>query len=221
LTVHPGNNKGGPVLNKEVMMKVIGLTGGIGSGKSTVSHYLAELGAVVIDADKVGHEALTRSDVKQEIVAAFGSEVLGPADEIDRKRLAERVFNNPKALDELNTIVHTRMRSMAKDRIERYRQQGAAVVLLEAPILIEAKGDWVSLVDEIWVIVAPEAAVLKRMKDQRGMTEAQVKARISAQLSNEERIKHAAVVINNDGDLGALKQEVKQLWEKLIDKSKE
>lgn len=199
-------------------MKVIGLTGGIGSGKSTVSKYLGELGATLIDADKIGHEALALPEVKQQIVAAFGRVVLSPTGEIDRKKLGEAVFNNAEALDRLNTIMHLRMRSMVKDRIEQYRQQGAPVVVLEAPILLEAKGDWVSLVDEIWVVVAPEAVVLKRLKAERGMTEEQTSARIRAQLSNEERNKYANVTINNDGDLDSLKRNVKKLWEQLIDR---
>jgi dephospho-CoA kinase len=172
----------------------------------------------VIDADKVGHEALALPEVKQEIVAAFGRGVLSPSGEIDRKKLGEAVFNNAEALDKLNTIIHIRMRSMTKERIEQYRQDGVAVVVLEAPILIEAKGDWVSLVDEIWVVVAPEAAVLKRLKQERGMTEEQTSARIRAQLSNKERNKYARVIINNDGDLNSLKKKVREQWEKLIDR---
>lgn len=200
-------------------MKVIGLTGGIGSGKSTVSQYLAELGATIIDADKVGHEALTRADIKQEIVAGFGREVLGLDGEIDRKKLGPIVFSNPEALAKLNHIMHRRMRTMMEDKIAQYRRQGAAVVVMEAAVLLETDADWDKMVDEIWVTVSSETTVIKRMKDQRGMTEEQTKARIKSQLSNEERIKHASVVINNDGNLDEVKAKVKELWEKLIDKT--
>jgi dephospho-CoA kinase len=197
-------------------MKVIGLTGGIGSGKSTVSQYLAELGAVIIDADKVGHEALKPgTEAYKEIVTIFGMEVISPTGEIDRKKLGGIVFSNPEALAKLNKIMHTRMRAMTKDKIEKYRQQGVAVVVVEAAILIEAEADWVSLADEIWVIVSPEAAVLKRVKEQRGLAKEQTLARIRAQLSNEERLKHADVVINNDGNLDEVKLKVKELWQKL------
>lgn len=196
-------------------MKVIGLTGGIGSGKSTVSQYLGELGAVIIDADKVGHEALTRSDVKQEIVASFGREVLGPDGGIDRKKLGPVVFGNPEALVKLNKIMHKRMRSMMEDKLAKLRREGAAVVVLEAAVLLETDADWDRLVDEIWVTVSPEATVIKRMKEQRGMTEEQTMARIGAQMSNEEKIKRASVVINNDGSLDEMKREVKKLWQKL------
>ena len=200
-------------------MKIIGLTGGIGSGKSTVSQYLSELGATIVDADKVGHEALTRSDIKQELVTSFGREILGPGGEIDRKKLGPIVFGNPDALAKLNHIMHGRMRKMMEDRLAEFRGQGAGVVVLEAAVLLETDADWDKLVDEIWVTVSSEATVLKRMKEQRGMTEEQTKARIRAQMSNEERIKSASVVISNDGSLEQAKRDVKAAWEKLVDKS--
>jgi len=196
------------------MTKVIGLTGGIGSGKSTVSQCLAELGAVILDADKVGHEAFQPdTEAWREVVAAFGKQVIAPGGEIDRKKLGEIVFNNPESLSRLNQIMHPRMYQMMKARIEEYRRQGVAVVVLEAAILIEA--NWTSLVDEMWVTTAPEAAVLERLKQQRGLGEAQTLARIHAQLSAEERKKHAAVIIDNDGNLDEVKAKVKKLWARL------
>ena len=200
------------------MTKIIGLTGGIGSGKSTVSQYLAELGATIVDADKVGHEALTRADIKQELVTIFGREILGPDGEIDRKKLGPIVFSDPEALKKLNHIMHRRMRTMMEDKLAQFRRDGASVVVLEAAVLLETDADWDKIVDEVWVAVSPEAAVIKRMKEQRGMTEEQTKARISAQMSNEEKIKRSSVVINNDGSLEEMKQEVKKLWNSLVDK---
>ena len=201
------------------MTKIIGLTGGIGSGKSTVSQYLAELGATIIDADKVGHEALTRADVKKDIAVAFGREVFGPDGEVDRKKLGPVVFGSPEALAKLNHIMHRRMRTMMEDRLAQYKKQGVGVVVMEAAVLLETDADWDKLVDEIWVTVSSEATVIKRMKDQRGMTEEQTKARIGAQMSNEQRIKRAKVVIHNDGNLDAAKKTVKKQWEKLVDKT--
>jgi len=196
------------------MTKVIGLTGGIGTGKTTVSRWLAELGAVVIDADKVGHEAFKPdTEAWREVVDAFGRGVLTPTGEIDRKKLGEIVFNDPLALSRLNQIMHPRMYEMVKARIEEYRQQGAEVIVLEAPVLIEA--GWTSLVDEVWVTIAPEEAVLKRLKQQRGLNEERTRARIRSQLASEERVKYADVVINNDGAIDELKGKVKELWERL------
>lgn len=197
-------------------MKVIGLTGGTGSGKSTVAQYLAELGAAVIDADKVGHEALEPgTPAFKEIIAAFGREIVSPAGEIDRRKLSGIVFGNSQALAKLNRIMHPKMRAMVADRIENYRRQGAAVVVLEAAVLLETGADWTSLVDEIWVTTSPEAAVLQRVKNQRGQTEEQILARLRTQLSDEERFERADVVIDNDGDIDELKLKVKKLWEKL------
>ena len=129
-------------------MKVIGLTGGIGSGKSTVSQFLVELGTVIIDADKVGHEALQLdTELWHEVVFAFGRQVLKPNGDIDRKKLGELVFGNSESLLRLNQIMHPRMYDIVKAQLEDYRRQGVGVVVLEAPLLIEA--GWTSLVDEV------------------------------------------------------------------------
>jgi len=197
------------------MTKVIGLTGGIGSGKSTVSQFLAELGAVILDADKVGHEAFKpNTKAWHEVIATFGRQIITPSGEVDRKKLGEIVFSNPESLSRLNQIMHPKMYDMMKAQIEGYRQQGVAVVVLEAAILIEA--NWTSLADEVWVTVAPEDKVLKRLKEQRGLDEEQTLARIRSQLSAEERAQHADVIINNEGDLDEVKAKVKELWARLV-----
>jgi len=196
------------------MMKVIGLTGGIGSGKSTVSQYLRELGAVILDADKVGHEAYRPgTKVWREVVAAFGREILTPDGEIDRKKLGRIVFSNPESLARLNQIMHPRMFEMMKAQIEEYRRQGVEVVVLEAAVLLEA--NWTLLVDQVWVTVASEPTVVERATERTGLPEEQILARIHSQLSPEERAKHANVVINNDGSLDELKTKVKELWERV------
>ncbi len=196
------------------MMKVIGLTGGIGSGKSTVSQYLQELGAVVLDADKVGHEAYKpNTETWQKVIAAFGEQILTPEGEIDRKKLGKVVFSEPEALARLNQIMHPRMYDMMKARIAEYRQQGVGVVVLEAAVLLEA--GWTPLVDEVWVTVASVPAVVKRATERTGLPEEQIRARIHSQLPTEERVKRADVVINNDGSLDELKARVKELWQGL------
>jgi dephospho-CoA kinase len=195
-------------------MKVIGLTGGIGSGKSTVSGFLAQLGAVIIDADRVGHEALgTNSQVWRELLATFGWQVITPSGEVNRKKLAEIVFSNPESLSRLNQIVHPRMYDMVRTQLEEYRRRGVGVVVLEAPLLIEA--GWTSLVDEVWVTVAPQSTVLRRLKEKFGLSEPEALARIRCQLASEERVKHADVIIDTDCDLDELKAKVKELWQGL------
>lgn len=193
-------------------MKVIGLTGGIGSGKSTVAQFLAELGAVVIDADKIGHEMCKPgTQLWREVVEAFGREVLRPGGEVDRHKLGKLVFESSEARERLNRIMHGPMYEVVKSRLEEYRRQGAGVVVLEAPLLIEA--GWVSLVDEVWVTVAPESTVLSRIKGRSGLSEAEALARIRAQLPAAARVRHASVVIDSNCSLDELKAKVRELWD--------
>ena len=195
-------------------MKVIGLTGGIGSGKSTVSRFLGEMGAVVLDADKVGHQAYQPgTETWKELLAAFGEDIVASDSTIDRRKLGAIVFADPEALARLNRIMHPRMFDMMKARIEEYRGQGTEVVVLEAAILLEA--NWTPLVDEVWVTVASESTVVQRTRERTGLPEEQIKARIRSQLSNEERSQQAKVVITNDGDLEELRVKVEELWQEL------
>ncbi len=192
------------------MMKVIGLTGGIGSGKSTVSRFLAELGAVIIDADKVGHEALKPdTELWREVVAAFGEQILTPSCDIDREKLGEIVFSNPDSLVRLNRIMHPRLHEVVKAQLEECRRQEIEVVVLEAPLLVEA--GWTSLVDEIWVTVASEATVLRRLQERTGLSEPESLSRIRSQLSSMERVRYADVTIDTDGELDELRARVEKL----------
>ena len=196
-------------------MKVIGLTGSICSGKSTVAGFLAKLGAVVLSADEIGHEAFSpHTETWQRVVAAFGREILTGGDEIDRKKLGEIVFNNSQALERLNQIMHPGMHRVAEKKIEELRQQGVRVVVLEAPLLIEAK--WLDLVDEVWVAKASEATMVRRCQNRSGLSEAQAKARILSQLPPGEKTRYADVVIDTDVTLEEVEARVKDLWEQRV-----
>jgi dephospho-CoA kinase len=196
-------------------MRVIGLTGGIGTGKSAVAQVLRELGAVVIDADRLGHEAYRPgTPAWQEVVEAFGQEVLLPTGEIDRKRLGSLVFRDPQALARLNAILHPRMFQMARERIREAQAQGHQVVVLEAAVLLEA--GWDSLVDEVWVVTAPEEEAVRRTQGRSGLTREQVLARLRAQMPQEERARRAHVVIDNSGSLEDLRRIVEHLWRQRI-----
>jgi len=196
-------------------MRVIGLTGGIGSGKSTVAKYLAELGAVVIDSDKLGHDA-SKPDTPlyDDVVAEFGRDILAPNGEIDRKKLGQVVFNDRPKLDRLNNIMWPRMKEMVRRQIEDYRRHGQRAVVVEVPLLIES--GWTDLVEEVWVVVAAEATVVRRLKEQRKQREDETRRRIHSQLSNEERVKRADVVIPNDGTPEEVKAKVREAWEKRV-----
>jgi len=190
----------------------IGLTGGIGSGKSEASRILRELGALVIDADIVGHETYRSGEPAfGEVVEAFGNEVVGSDGEIDRRELGRIVFGDPGNLNRLTDIVWPRIREGLEKRIDRESTGGeTAVLIVEAAVLFEA--GWENLFDEVWVITAPEDDVLERLERQRNQKPEQTRARVRAQMTNEEREQRADVMVRNDEGRTALAAKVKQLW---------
>lgn len=193
-------------------MIVIGLTGGICSGKSTVARLLGQMGATVINADQIGHEAYSPyCETWQQVVDAFGREILTVGDEIDRSKLGDIVFKEPGALKRLNEIMHPAIRRLVEEKIRRLKREGVRVVVLEAPLLIEA--NWLDLVDEVWVTKVSEASALKRCHERSGLSEAQARVRIASQLSSEERAKHADIVIDTDVSLAEVEARVRELWQ--------
>ena len=195
-------------------MRVIGLTGGIASGKSLVSQQLAELGAVIIDADKLGHESYRHgTDTCRQVIDAFGKDVVGPDGEIDRRALGAKVFGDPEARRRLEAIVWPAIRRLAEERIAELRHEGAAIVVLEAAVLIEA--DWLDIVDEVWLVVASPETARRRLMERNGLTPEQADGRIQAQLTNDQRRAHASVVIENDGSPEDLRRAVAEAWSKL------
>lgn len=192
-------------------MRVIGLTGGIASGKSLVSQQLAERGATVIDADKVGHEAYKQgSETYRAVVAAFGPEVAGADGEIDRRALGAKVFADPEARRRLEEIVWPAIRHIMEERLAKLREQGTSVAVVEAAVLIEAS--WQPLVDEVWVVVTSPETARTRLMGRNGLTPEQAEERLRAQLTNEKRRAYAGVVIENDGSLGELRHAVDEAW---------
>jgi dephospho-CoA kinase len=169
----------------------------------------------VIDADKVGHQVyLPDLPAWREIVAAFGAGVLNADRTINRQALGQIVFADPEALHTLNRIVHPKMFERMAELIAELRARGGVkAIVVEAAVLIEA--NWQPLVDQVWVVVASEAVVIERLAQQRRLSSEQVRTRIAAQLSNDERLKHAHVVIRNDGSLDQVGAAVKQAWDQL------
>ena len=190
----------------------IGLTGGIGSGKSEASGILRELGALVIDADIVGHETYRNGrPAWDEIVEVFGDVVIGSDGEIDRTELGRIVFDDPVNLKRLTDIVWPKIREELKDRMEGERDGGGTdVLIVEAAVLFEA--EWENLFDEIWVVTAREKDVLERLERQRNQKPEQTRARVRAQMTNEEREQRADVMVRNHEDRAALAATVKKLW---------
>jgi dephospho-CoA kinase len=190
----------------------IGLTGGIGSGKSTVTKILAELGAPIIDADKVGHTIYAPDGpAYTDMIAAFGEGILAPDRTIDRRKLGPIVFADPAALKRLNGIVHPKMFARMREMVEAMRAADERKpIVIEAAVLIEA--NWQPLFDEIWLVTASKEGVIQRVELERGLQPAQTEARIRAQLSDDERRKHATTVITNDGTIADLREKVAKLW---------
>jgi dephospho-CoA kinase len=193
-------------------MMVIGLTGGIGTGKSEVASILEDLGAVIINADQVGHRAYSpHTEAWNEVVKAFGEGILQPNGEIDRKQLGAIVFGDPGQLARLNQIMHPRMARLVSEEIEKLREEGAAAVVVEAAVLIEA--GWDELVDEVWTTESPEETVVDRLMTRNGLNRAEVVKRVQAQMSSEARSARSQVVVGNSADLAGLKNTVRNLWE--------
>ena len=197
-------------------MLVIGVTGGVGTGKSEVSRSLEGLGATIIDADRVGHSIyLPDTQGWKEVVETFGKEVLQPNREVDRRALGAIVFSDPTALEKLNAITHPKIRQRISELIQEERGKGSTAVVVEAAILIEA--NWVDLVDEVWVATSDPDAVVQRIQQRNNLPEEQIRSRIAAQMPQDERVKHATVVVENDGNLEALYKRVRGLWENRVE----
>jgi phosphopantetheine adenylyltransferase/dephospho-CoA kinase len=193
---------------------VIGLTGGIASGKSVVSRMLAERGALMIDADKVGHEAYAPgSDCYRAVIDAFGADIVAADGQIDRKALGAKVFGDPEQRKRLEGIVWPWMRATMDERLRRLRQEGVPVVVLEAAVLIEA--DWTPIVDQVWVVIVPPELAKERIMLRNGLSAEQADQRIGAQLTNEERARHGQVIIENAGTLAELEERVTAEWDRL------
>lgn len=200
-------------------MIVVGLTGGITSGKSTISGILAEMGAEIVNADELGHQLLkAHTETWEKVVNAFGRDILSPNGDIDRQKLGRIVFHNTKALQQLNHIMHPRIYQMVAERIDNLRRQQADIVVLEAALLIEA--GWSPLVDEIWVAITSESTALQRLMTRDNLTQEQALARIRSQTPVEERVKQADVIIDTSGSLDQVRARVIELWDELKKKTK-
>lgn len=198
-------------------MRVIGLTGGIASGKSTAAQFLRSLGAHVIDADLLGHRAYEPgTDAHAAVASAFGAEVVGSDGRIDRKVLGSKVFGRPDQLKRLTDIVWPEIRRLAEAEIESQRSRAPRQhIVLEAAVLFEA--GWQDAVDEVWVVVVERETAIARATQRDGVDRTAIERRIDAQLSNDERKQRANVVIDNSADPAALERQLTQQWGRLME----
>ena len=198
-----------------VTVLVIGLTGGIASGKSTVAQQLSELGATVVDADALGHEVYEPGrPAWQALVSTFGRGILGPGDEIDRKRLGALVFGDSEAMKRLTGIVWPLMKAAMTERLEQLRVAGSRIVVLEAAVLLEA--GWEDLVDEVWAVSTPAEIAVQRLVQRTPISESDARARLQAQMQNDERAARADVVIENAGAPAELRAQVASRWQQVM-----
>ncbi|MFM2718899.1 dephospho-CoA kinase [Microbacterium mcarthurae (nom. nud.)] len=196
-------------------MTLLALTGGIASGKSTIATMLAERGAVVVDADAIVRDVQSPgSPVLAAIVAEFGGDVLRPDGSLDRPVLGAQVFGHPERLATLNALVHPAVREESQRRFRAaFDADADAVVVYDVPLLAESRGtgEW----DLVVVAHAPAEQRVQRLVSQRGFTEADARARIAAQVGDDERLALADVVIDTAGDVDATRRQVDDLWERL------
>ena len=198
------------------MGRLVGLTGGIGSGKSTVAALLAGCGARIIDADRIGHEVYRPgTDGFRQVVVAFGEQIVGADGFIDRAVLGPIVFGDPAELARLNAILHPLLGLAIRDRIVATRSDGfAGPVVVEAAIMLEAR--W-SFFDCVWVVsVTRETAIARVMLRNPQLTRADIERRIATQMPDEDRRRQADVVIDNNGTLDALRALVEDAWPTLV-----
>lgn len=193
----------------------VGLTGGIGSGKSAVSALLASYGAVVVDADLLAREAVAPgTSGLAAVVAAFGVDVLLPDGTLDRPALGRRVFSEPAALRTLNGITHPRIGDLTAERYAAAEAAGATVLVHDVALLVE--NGLVPVFDEIVVVAVQPSTQLDRLVRLRGMSEQDARARMAVQAPLAEKLAVATEVIHNDGSLVELTAQVEALWRKLV-----
>ena len=192
-------------------MLKIGLTGGIGTGKSLVTRFLQEQGANVINADLLGHEAYLPGTVGfEQVVSEFGEDIVGADGHVDRQKLGPIVFSDPSNMDRLNAIMHPLIKDMIQTRLDDVEGKGQLIAIVEAAVLIEA--GWESLFDEVWVVTADEEEIISRLASRNGLSREDSQKRINSQMTSIERSAHGDVIINNTGSVEDLKENVESLW---------
>lgn len=195
-------------------MLLVGLTGGIGSGKSTAARMFRELGAVVFDADVLAREAVAPgTEGHRAVVERFGADVLAPGGELDREALAAVVFADPAARRDLEAIVHPEVRRLFAEGSEAYRDSDR-VVVLSAPLLVETGMH--SAFDVLVVMAVPEPVQVERLMRDRGMSEEEIQARMQAQAPLEDKAAVADILLDNEGSPEDLERQVDRIWGDLV-----
>ena len=196
-------------------MQRVGLTGGIGAGKSTAAEMLRNLGAYVVHADQLGHETYSKGGTaRQGVLERFGNGILGDDDEIDRARLGRTVFGDKNERLALEGIVWPEIRKLTSARLAEAEAAGAVVAVVEAAVLFEA--GWEDLFDQVWTVETPRDIAIARLMARQSISASEAEARLAAQLATGERAKRSSVVIENSGTVEELKSAVNTAYKNLI-----
>jgi dephospho-CoA kinase len=196
---------------------VLGVTGGIATGKSTVLKMLSDLGALTLSADTIAHEVLAKdTPAYRQVFERFGSEVLGPDGEVDRSALAAVIFTDPVAREDLNAITHPHIIRRVREHIDSFRRSPPSpdsVLAIEIPLLMECGLE--SMVDQVLVVAAEQETQVGRLTSRSGISPQEALRRIQTQMPVSQKVERADIVIWNDGDLDELEGSVKDLWEEI------
>lgn len=193
---------------------IIGVTGGIASGKSAIVKHLKELGAAVVDCDRLAHKSYEpNSKVYNQIVKEFGKDILYPNGFINRKILGAKVFGNENLRRKLNELVWPEVIAMADEEIKQLAKKGASIIVMEVALLLEAK--WEDKVHQVWVCIIPEKEAIKRIKERDNITEEQALQRINSQMSNKERVNKANVIFCSLWEPEYTISQVNKAWDQL------
>lgn len=196
-------------------MYIIGLTGGVATGKSTVAHMLTELGAPVVDADAVAHRVVEPGlPAWEALLAAFGPGILHEDGRVNRRALARLAFGHMGNLDKLNRATHPFIHTELERQLAALAAVGTPVAVLDAPLLFEA--GLTGMVDEVWVVMTDRATQVARLLERSDLTEDEAEARIDAQAPLEEKARRAGVVIDNRGTPAETRRQVTAAWERLL-----
>lgn len=196
-------------------MKIIGLTGNIASGKTEVAKIFKELGATIIDADKIAREVVEPGEPAwQEIVEEFGSNILNSDGSINRKKLGEIIFNDDRRREQLNRITHPRIMAKIKETIDQCKKENVKVAIIEAALIVE-RGGLLNVIDELIVVSADVDTQIERIMTRDGLHRNEALSRMESQMPISEKTKHAAYIIDNAGSLRETRKQVEEIWEKL------
>jgi len=199
---------------------IIGLTGGIGSGKSTVARMFQELGAEILDVDKIGHQTiLPYTPAWKKIVALFGKEILQKDQRIDREKLGQIVFDDYRLLKKLNAITHPEIIKLVKEKINQIKSKNSkkdsdkSILIIDAALIFEAK--IASLMDRIIVVYVKEEEQIRRLSLRSHLSQGEILKRIRAQIPQEKKIRIADYIIDNNYSLDNTREQVRKIWTEL------